>query len=160
MQNAKGHQRQSLYWATVCSLLVMIWLAAVMRHPIRIQGRVPSPGFGWSWDFDYQRAMREPRLTLADPINRILPPPIDQQVLALGSAAVIAGLKIIYRGETASGDIRLDVTDSSLDAAYAYPCVVSMAKARQGFTLFERRFKLETAGPSFIELRHLTGNHR
>lgn len=156
MQNSKGFQRQSIYWATVSAFLLLIWLAPAMRNPIRIEDRVRSPGFGWSWDFNYERAMREPQLTLADPINRILAPRPDQFVLTIGNAASIAGLKIIYRGRTASGMLRLGVIDRSLDAAYAYPFELSAAEARKGFTLFDRRFLLETTGPSFIQLRHLS----
>jgi hypothetical protein len=160
MQNAKGYQRQSLFWTTGAAVLLAIWLAAVIRHPIRLEDRIRSPGFGWSWDFNYERAMQEPRLNLDSLINRIPPTDPDQFVLTIGDAVSIEGLQITYRGMSASGRLRLDVVVPDLDPVYSYPYELSVSEARVGFVIFNQRFILDAMGRAFMRVRHIDRNNQ
>ena len=158
MQSTKGYEWRSILWATAAGILLLAWLAPPMRHPIRMADRIRTPGFGWSWDFNYERAMREPYLTLQDSINRVRPPRRDQFVLAPGDGASIDGLRITYRGKTTSGKLRLDVVVPALDPSYAYSYELSASEGRKGFTLFDRRFILDVMELSLIRLRPLALN--
>ena len=153
MQNIKRYNFRSLVLAAAAGLLLMSVVYQVLQKPIRMKDRITSPGFGWSWDFDYQRAKREPTLTLDSPVNRIKPRDKGLLVLKTDDPISISGLKITYRGQTPSGDLRLDVSVSALDPEYAYPYRISLSQARKGFSLFDRHFVLDLEGPAFIRLK-------
>ncbi len=137
------------------ALLAMVWLDALMRRPIPFEDRNTSPGFGWSWDFAYERAMQEPHLTRDAPINRAPAPAADQLILPIDRPVAVAGLQITYRGMTGSGRFRLDTAVPALDAEYAYPRELSVSEARRGFSLFDQRFVLLAHGPTLLRLRHV-----
>ena len=144
-----------LLGAAVGGLLMMAWLTAVMMQPIPLEARNTSPGFGWSWDFAYERAMQEPRLTSDSPINRPAAPSRDELILPVGRPVSIAGLKMTYRGLTGSGRFRVDTAILALDAEYPYPREFGEAEARQGFKLLDEHFVLLSLTPTLLRLRHV-----
>ena len=141
--------------ATVCGVAVTAWLLLVVKSPIPMKYRDPSPGFGWSWDSDYQRAMREPSPTLDSPISQRAERYRGEIILPLDQPVSIANLELTYRGPTGSGKFRLDVIIPALDPEYAYPNILGGSAGGKSFSLYGQRFKISAVGKYVLRLKLL-----
>ncbi len=133
---------------TLVGALLFVW-AFVQSDAIPTEYRSASPGFGWSWDFDYSTAVPDAGQTAANSRSWPAQHRGDRLVLPLGQPLVSQGLQITYRGLTAADTFWLDVVIRDLDADTVYPQNVSVSEARDGFNL---------AGSYFI-LEKITGDH-
>lgn len=141
--------------AAIGALALIMLVYAALMEKIPLSDRSASPGFGWGWDFDKERALREPFLTLGSPLNQ--PPSksaAEPLILPLNQPVAVAGLQITYRGINDAGRILLDTVILELDPDYAYPRVLGLSEARKGFTLFDQHFELKNAGPYVLRLQH------
>ena len=153
MEHNKPYVRNSICLLVSAALAVSAVLYAAATKKIPLESRTTSPGFGWSWDFDYERALNEHFLTLDSPINQPhAPSAAEPLVLPLNEPVPVGGIRITYRGRSASGLIILDTVIPDLDADYAYPHELSDSEARTGFVLFDHHFKLVAAGPYAIRI--------
>ena len=136
---------------------LFVWMI-VLSDAVPAEYRSASPGFGWSWDFDYEAAMRDAGRLGAEPWpwppkesgNRLLLP-LDQPLL-------FKGLEITYRGMLESGRFRLDVVIQSLDSSFTYQRDLGVLEARQGFLIDDRRFALGKISPLYLRLHSAAFN--
>jgi hypothetical protein len=127
--------------------------AIVLSDAVPREYRSASPGFGWSWDFDYQSATREAGRPGARPwpwpakkSGRRLLLPLNQPLLA-------EGVELTYRGRTPSGTFRMDIVIRSLDPRVTYHREFNVVDAKRGLTIADRRFSLENITSRYIRLR-------
>lgn len=104
--------------------------------------RSASPGFGWSWDFDYEAAMREAGRLGAAPWPWPAVMTGNRMVLPLGQTLSTGELEITYRGLVDADRFRLDVVVRNLDSRFPYPREFEVERARTGIRLGDRRFRL------------------
>lgn len=155
MQMENQHTWISLFLAAVLGMIFATWLWAGTRPLIPIPYRDPSPGFGWSWDFNYQQAMREPGLTPEDAINRRSGLSPGELILPLGKPVPVADLNLIYRGLAGSGSPRVDVVIPALDPGYAYPKELRSVETGTVLDLYGRRFEIMGVSDAVLRLKHL-----
>jgi hypothetical protein len=153
LEENQRHHWQSLLWAAVGSVALLICLAFLPLGPRTLENHRPPPGFGWSWDFDYKTAMAKPGSTIEPSSRRPAVPNHDLLILVIDQPLSVAGLNIVYRGLTPAGRFRLDVVNPALDPLCPYPHEFSPSQARHGFSIFDRRFVLNAIGPSALILR-------
>ena len=152
MKNEHPIEIAVLAGALLAGLFLFVWMIMLI-DAVPEEYRSASPGFGWSWDFDYEGAMRDAGRLGAEPWpwparqtgNRLVLP-IDQPLLS-------KGLKITYRGMPGSGRFQLDVVIQSLDSSFTYQRTFDVLEARHGFTIADRRFTLEKISPRYLRLR-------
>jgi hypothetical protein len=141
--------------ALMIGILLFVW-AVIQSEAVPAEYRSASPGFGWSWDFDYEAGMRdagrlgeEPWPWPAKMIGNRLVLPVDQPLLA-------EGLEITYRGMMEADNFRLDIVILSLDASVTYHREIKISEARHSFTLSDRRFKLEHITSRYLLLSSIS----
>lgn len=156
MEENKSYYFHSLALAATGGILLSACLALFVQHSLPLEQRNSPPGFGWSWDFDYESAMQDPRLTPDATTNQPASQHADQLILPLDEKVAVAGLEIIYRGTSGSGKFRLDVIIPMLDPSFAYSHELSVNEARKGFRLVDERFAATVIGPYTLRLRHLS----
>ena len=131
--------------------LLFVWMV-VLKDAIPVEYREASPGFGWSWDFDYESAMHESGRSEV----KAWPWPAqamgNRLVLPRNQPLHFNGLKLTYRGMPEGGGFRLDVVILGLDPQYTYQHTVGFEDARQGFTLADRHFLLERITSRYLRL--------
>ena len=152
-----GHSTET--WILIGSLLTGGFLFAwmiVLADAVPEEYRSASPGFGWSWDFDYESAMRDAGRPGAQPWPWPAKETGNRLVLPLDQALLSRGLEITYRGMVESGRFRLDVIIQSLDPSFTYRLDFDVPEARRGFKLADRRFALERISPLYLRLRSET----
>lgn len=125
----------------------------VLSDAVPAEYRSASPGFGWSWDFDYEDAMGDAGRLGEEPWPWPAKKTGNRLVLPLDQTLVSEELEITYRGMAKSGVFRLDVVIHRLDASVTYPRVLVVTEAKRGFTLADRHFTLEQITPIYIRLR-------
>ena len=152
MQNNHSIEIKVLAGVLVIGGLVFIWMLA-FRDAIPFEYRNTSPGFGWSWDFDYETAMKEAGRTGADPWPWPAKATGNRLVLPINQPLDFRGLEITYKGMPETGSFRLDVVIPGLDSKYPYQRNLEIQKAEGGFTLAERRFTLEKITSYYVRLR-------
>lgn len=142
MRDTNPFEIAAVVGALMIGILLFVW-AVIQSDAVPAEYRSASPGFGWSWDFDYEASMKdagrlgeEPWPWPAKMIGNRLVLPIDQPLMA-------GGLEITYRGIMEADSFRLDIVILSLDASVTYHQVIKIPEARRSFTLSDRRFRLE-----------------
>jgi hypothetical protein len=125
----------------------------VLSDQVPAEYRSASPGFGWSWDFDYEDAMHNAGRLGAAPWPWPAKATGSHFVLPLNQTLLSEGLELTYRGMTPSGGFRLDMVLQRLDPSVTYPLALAVVEARQGFTLADRHFWLEQITPRYLRLR-------
>jgi hypothetical protein len=156
MEENRSYHFRSIVLATTSGIVLAACLALLLQHPIPRQSSNPVPGFGWSWDFDYESAMQQTRPTQNDAIVQPASNAADLLILPLNETVSVAGLMITYRGSSGSGKFRLDVIIPVLDPSFAYSHDLSEKEARKGFSLVDERFAVTVIGPYTLGLRHLS----
>ena len=131
---------------------LFVWMI-VLSDAVPAEYRSASPGFGWSWDFDYEDAMRDAGRLGAEPWPWPAKETGNRLVLPLNQPLLSEGLKITYRGMMESGGFRLDMVIQSLDSSVTYPRDFGVLEARRGFTIANRHFTLENITPLYLRLR-------
>ncbi len=156
MEDNKSYHLRSLVLAAAAGVVLSIWLALLMRHPMPFEPRRPAQSFGWSWDFDYETATQNSRLAAS--VDTVPAPTGDaeQLILPLDTKVAVAGIEIIYRGGASSGTFKVDVIIPALDPSFAYSYELKEKEARQEFRLIDDRFKVTAIGPRRLVLQHLS----
>ena len=90
------------------------WMT-VLSDAVPSEYRSASPGFGWSWDFDFEDAMRDAGRLGADPCPWPAKKTGSRLVLPIDQPLLSGGLEITYRGMMDSGGFRLDMVIQRLD---------------------------------------------
>jgi len=130
---------------------LFVWMI-VLSDAVPVEYRSASPGFGWSWDFNYEDAMRDAGRLGAEPWPWPAKATGNRFVLPLNQPLLSEGLEITYRGMMESGGFRLDMVIQSLDSSVTYPMELVVMEARRGFMLADRRFKLEQITTQYLRL--------
>jgi hypothetical protein len=156
MEENKSYHLRSLTLAAAGSIILSVFLTLLVQHAQPLEKRNASPGFGWSWDFDYESAMRDPRPIPNDEIGRAASFPMGHLVLPLNQKIAVAGLEIIYRGVAGAGKFRLDIIIPLLDPTFAYSHELSEKEARKEFRLVDEHFKVTAIGPRTLAVQHLS----
>jgi hypothetical protein len=157
-ENDQRH-RQEIFWGILGSIVLWVSLAILYPEPRQRENRVVPPGFGWSWDFDYQTATGEFDADREPPSRQAFTSDQDPMIAIIHQPLFIDGLQIIYRGSTKTSHFRLDVINPVLDPYHVYRRELSVSQARSGFAIFDQRFVLHHIGPSALVLRRDTQNH-
>jgi len=131
---------------------LFVWMI-LLRDAVPAEYRSASPGFGWSWDFDYEAGMRDAGRVGAQPWPWPAKETGNRLVLPMDQPLLSKGLEITYRGILESGRFRLDVVIQSLDSNFTYQRDFDMLEAQRGFTIADRRFMLEKISPLYLRLR-------
>ena len=131
---------------------LFVWMI-VLSDAVPAEYRSASPGFGWSWDFDYEAAMRNAGRLGEEPWPWPAKESGNRLVLPMNQPLLSEGLEITYRGMIESGGFRLDIVIQSLDSSVTYPRVFGALEARRGFMIAERHFTLEKITPLYLRLR-------
>ncbi len=131
---------------------LFVWMT-VLSDAVPREYRSASPGFGWSWDFDFEDAMRDAGRLGAEPWPWPAKATGNRFVLPLNQPLLSEGLKLTYRGMMESGGFRLDMVIQRLDPSVTYPLELVAMEARQGFTIADRHFTLEQITPRYLRLR-------
>ena len=152
MKNAWTTNRTLMIALMIAGATAMFGLAVGYGDAVPGEYRNTSPGFGWSWDFDYRQAMQEAGTFGADPWpwGAVWTP--QRMVLPRGQPLLIDEIEITYRGADESGRIRLDVINRSLDAKTRYRHSIDPETAKTGFSLGNRRLALTRIDPRCIRL--------
>lgn len=148
--------RPSEFAAVACILLaggiLFVWMI-VLSDAVPTEYRSASPGFSWSWDFDYEAAMRD----AGRQGEAAWPWPAkktgNRLVLPLNQPLLFEGLVITYRGMMESGRFRLDIVIQSLDPSVTYPLDFGVPEAGHGFMAADRHFRLEKITPLYLRLQ-------
>lgn len=156
MEENNSYHLRSLTLAVAGGILMSLCLALLLRHPIPMAKRLTSPGFGWSWDFDYESAMTHHAPISDDAPTRSASPDSEALALPLDAKVAVAGLVLIYRGTSGSEKFRLDVIIPALDPNFAYAQELKVKEACQELRLSDERFKVTAISPHRLELRHLS----
>ena len=125
----------------------------VLSDAVPTEYRSASPGFSWSWDFDYRTATRKAGRQGEVPWPWPAKMTGSRLVLPLNQPLRTDGLAMTYRGMTATGGFRLDVVIYGLDPDVVYPREFGVEKARYGFVVADRRFRLEKITPRYLRMR-------
>ena len=155
MQNNRSIEIGAL---TVIILIAGILFVSMIVYDdvIPVEYRNTSPGFGWSWDFDYEAGMREAGRFGAEPWPWSAKINGSHLVLPLNKSLFFKGLEITYRGMPEPGFIQLDFVIQSLDSSFTYQQNYEMMEAERGFTIADRRFTLEKIYPRYLRLRSIS----
>jgi hypothetical protein len=132
--------------------VLYVW-TIMLSDAVPTEYRSASPGFGWSWDFDYEDAIRDIGSLGGKPWPWPAKETGNRLVLPLNQPLLSKGLKITYRGMMAPGGFRLDVVIQRLDSSVTYPRELVVMEAKRGFTIADRRFALEQITPRYLRLR-------
>lgn len=76
---------------------------------------------------------------------------LGKLVLVKGRKQSLGSLQIIYRGLEANA-ILIDITLMELDPQYAYRHRISLKRAKHGFQMADRKFRLMSATPSRLKI--------
>ena len=151
MTNGRPIEIAAIVGALLSGAIFFVWMA-VHADAVPVEYRNTSPGYGWTWDFDWMTALRDagrfgedPRPWPAKAVGGSLVLPLDQPLM-------IYGLEITYKGMSESGDVRLDIVVQSLDSAVAYPRNIGGLEARDGFMISDRSFRMEHITPLYLRL--------
>jgi hypothetical protein len=137
--------------ALLAGIFMFAWVVT-QADAVPAEYRNTSPGYGWTWDFDWMTALREAGDFGEDPWPWPATATNGQWVLPLGQTLVSGGLEITYRGMSDPGVFRLDIVVRSLDAEVAYPRTIGVRDARSGFMIADRRFQLANITPLYLRL--------
>lgn len=152
MRNDRTTEIVILGGLLMAGCLLFVWMIA-LSDAVPTEYRSASPGFGWSWDFNYEDAMRETGRLGAEPWPWPAKATGNRLVLPLDQPLLSDGLEIVYRGMIKPGGFRLDMVIQALDSSVTYPRDLIVLDARRGFTLADRRFRLEQITPLYLRLR-------
>lgn len=136
----------------LAGMVLFVW-TIVKSDAIPAEFRSASPGYGWSWDFDYEAAMQEAGRFGAEPWPWPATENGNRLVLPLNQPLLSEGLTITYQGMRRSGGFRLGIVIQRLDASVTYPLDFSVPEAKRGFAIADRRFTLEKITPRYLRLR-------
>ncbi len=148
-----GNATHTLIAVTLLAgLLLFVWSIRA-ANTVPVEYRSASPGFGWSWDFDYASAVDDAGRFGAAPRPWAAVASGDRLLLPLDQPLRASGLKITYRGMPAIDRLRLDVAILRLDPDVTYHRDVDLREARQGMTIGDQRFVLIAVTPGYLRLR-------
>lgn len=149
----RSAETAAVWITTVVGALLFGW-AISQSDAVPTEYRSASPGFNWSWDFDYTTAVPDASRPAGDTRPWPAQPSGNRLMLPLGQSLLLSqGLQITFRGMTAADTFRLDVVIRDLDADTVYPHDVSVSDARSGFLLADRQFFLEKITTGYLRLR-------
>ena len=131
---------------------LFVWMI-VLSDAVPAEYRSASPGFGWSWDFDYEDAILDAGRLGAEPWPWPAKETGNRLVLPLNQPLLSEGLEITYRGMKESDGFGLDMVIQRLDSSVTYPLNLAVMEARRGFTIADRHFTLEQITPLYLRLR-------
>jgi hypothetical protein len=132
--------------------LFFFWMV-VLSDAVPTEYRSTSPGFGWSWDFNYDMAMQDAGRLGEAPWPWPAEETGNRLVLPIGQPLLTKGMELTYQGRLGADRFRLDVIIQSLDSSFTYPRDFSVLEARRGFTIHNRSFTLDKISPLYISLR-------
>ena len=152
MESGRPMETAAIAGALLAGIFLFAWMV-VQADAVPAEYRNTSPGYGWSWDFDWVTALRDAGKFGEEP----WPWPAKDAggghfVLPLNQPLVTGGLELTYRGILESGEFRLDVVVRSLDAKVAYPRDISGREAVEGFTITDQGFRAEKITPLYLRL--------
>ena len=125
----------------------------VLSDAVPAEYRSTSPGFGWSWDFDYEAAMKDAGRPGAEPWPWLAKKTGNRLLLPLDQPLLFKGLKLTYRGMPYSASFQLDFVIQNLDPSFTYSRKISAREARRGFLIDDHPFALEKVSPLYLRLR-------
>ena len=134
--------------------LLFFWMV-VLSDAVPIEYRSTSPGYGWSWDFNYDMAMQDAGRLGEAPWPWPAKETGTRLVLPIGQPLKTRGMELTYQGMLETERFRLDIIIKSLDANFTYPRDFGVLEAKRGFTIHNRRFTLEKISPLYISLRSI-----
>ena len=123
-----------------------------LSNTVPAEYRSASPGFGWSWDFDYASGMAEAGRFGEAPWPWPATAHGNHLLLPLDQPLVASGLKLAYQGMPTADRFRLDIGIQRLDPGTTYPQDFSVTEARRGFMIDDQQFALETITPRYLRL--------
>ena len=134
--------------------LLFFWMV-VLSDAVPIEYRSTSPGYGWSWDFNYDMAMQDAGRLGEAPWPWPAKETGNRLVLPIGQPLKTKGMEFTYQGMLEAERFRLDIIIKSLDSSFTYPRDFGVLEAKRGFTIHNRRFTLEKISPLYISLRSI-----
>lgn len=137
--------------ALICGGILFVW-AVMLSDAVPEEYRSASPGFGWSWSFDYEGAMRDAGRFGAEPWPWPAKETGNRLVLPLNQPLLSKGIELTYRGMVQSGKFKLDVVIHRLDSNVSYPRNLSVIEAKRGFKMGDRQFRLKKITPRYLRL--------
>ena len=140
---------------SIIGIVVFVW-AISLSDAVPEEYRSASPGFAWSWPFDYEGATREAGRFGEAPWPWPAKQTGNRIVLPLNQPLISEGLEITYLGITESGRFKLDIAIQNLDSSVTYSHEFGVPKARGGFTIADRQFKLEKITSLYVLLHAVT----
>ncbi len=152
MRNNRPIELAALAGLLLAGGFLFVWMI-VLSDAVPAEYRSTSPGFGWSWDFDYEDAMRDAGRLEAAPWPWPAKATGNRFVLPLNQPLLSEGLEITYRGMKEPDGFGLDMVIQRLDSSVTYPLNLVVMEARRGFTLADRHFTLEQITPLYLRLR-------
>lgn len=155
MRNNRSIETAAIAAALVMGVLLFVGVIR-LGDTVPAEYRSTSPGFGWSWDFDYEAAMREAGRPGAKPWPWSAKATGNRLLLPLNQPLHYNGLELTYRGMADSGSFRVDVVIQNLDAGFAYPKRFDRHEVESGFILADHRFTLENITARYLRLRALS----
>jgi hypothetical protein len=132
---------------------ILFWVATTLSQRVPKEYRSTSPGYGWSWDFNYQDGIQNGGRVGALPLPWQAMAAGDRLLLPLDQPLDAKRLRITYRGETGPGRFRLDIVIKSLDPDAVYQRDLVVEKARRGFRLGDKSYLLKEITPLYVYLR-------
>lgn len=134
-----------------------VFFGVAMRLAERVpeEYRSASPGFSWSWDFNYEDAVLNGGRLGALPLPWLAIESGNRLLLPLDQPLDSKRLRITYRGKTGSGRFRLDIVIKSLDPNAVYQRDFIVDEAKRGFRIGDRSFRLEEITPLYIHLHSM-----
>ena len=152
MESDRPMETAAIAGVLLVGIFLFAWMV-VQADAVPVEYRNTSPGYGWTWDFDWVTALRDAGKFGEEP----WPWPAKETggghfVLPLNQPLVSKGLELTYRGILESGAFRLDVMVHSLDAKVAYPRDISEREARGGFMIADKNFRVEKITPRYLRL--------
>lgn len=148
---------RSINIAVIATLLLVgsfLFVRAItLLDAVPTEFRSTSPGFGWSWDFNYETAIQDAGRLGSEPWQWPATKTGNRLVIPIDQTLVSEGLEITYRGMTEPGAFRLDIVIQSLDSSVSYPRDLGVAEAKRGFVIADHRFSLEKITPVYIRIQ-------
>ena len=141
--------------AFLAGIILFVWML-ILSDAVPTEYRNTSPGYGWTWDFDWETALREAGRLGEEPWPWPAKKTGNRIVLPLNQPLVSEGFEITYRGVRESGDLQLAVVIHNLDASVSYPREYGELEAKRGFMIADHHFMLEKFTPVYILLRSTT----
>jgi hypothetical protein len=144
-------EKAAVAGALIIGGILFVW-SVMLSDSVPEEYRSASPGFGWSWSFNYEEAMRDAGKFGAEPWPWPAKETGNRLVLPLNQPLLSKGIVLVFRGKVPSGKFKMDVVINRLDPNVSYPRIFSVPEAKRGFTIGGRQFRLEKITPHYLRL--------